>query len=326
MKKNAKGVTLIALIVTITIMLIIGSITVQLAFGKEGFLYQSRSVKNEKEKEAEQAKQDLNEVIEYFEQAKNEEGTPVIEKGALTLETSIENNPKNGSSYSYGEEIVYELKVKNTGNITLRNIEAENVIANSVGGSSKQILEVGTIKPEEIKRIKYTYTIKEEDLSGILTNTINVKSVEGVYEGDEEEKSVTTESKRGSLKVVKEESSSPAKNEKYALGEVVIYKITITNNGNITLKDIVLTHALTRPNGTETYPSELTEGKKSVGKLKPGEKKTISYGHTITEDDLGGELKSKVDVQGVPQDETVTGQNVQVTTEGSISTESADIS
>ena len=46
-----------------------------------------------------------------------------------------------------------------------------------------------------------------------------------------------TEDKNGHLKVDKITTSTPANGEKYALGETITYKITVTNDGNLTITD-----------------------------------------------------------------------------------------
>lgn len=70
MKRGIKGITIIALIVSVVIILILGTVTLNMAFGEEGFLQQSKDMQKKREREASREEDDLNEMIEYFDEVK----------------------------------------------------------------------------------------------------------------------------------------------------------------------------------------------------------------------------------------------------------------
>ena len=88
----------------------------------------------------------------------------------------------------------------------------------------------------------------------------------GVDPGEEEDE---TEDKNGHLTINKETTSTPANGTGYALGETITYKITVVNDGNLTITDITVTDDLT---GDEwTIPS-----------LDPGAEQTFTAEYVVT--------------------------------------------
>ena len=76
------------------------------------------------------------------------------------------------------------------------------------------------------------------------------------------------------LSVSKETTSKPANGEAYALGETITYKITAVNDGNLTLKNIVIT-------------DELTGDEWTIDTLVPGQSsEAFTARHKVTEKDI----------------------------------------
>lgn len=86
MKRGIKGITIITLIVSVVIILILGTVTLNMAFGEEGFLQQSKDMQKKREREASREEDDLNEMLEYFdeEKEKNSENDAGILKKSST--------------------------------------------------------------------------------------------------------------------------------------------------------------------------------------------------------------------------------------------------
>ena len=77
-----------------------------------------------------------------------------------------------------------------------------------------------------------------------------------------------TEDPNGHLTIEKETTSTPANGSKYALGETITYKITVTNDGNLTITDITVT-------------DELTGDEWTIASLKPGESKEFETSYVV---------------------------------------------
>lgn len=94
MKEN--GITLIALVITVIILIILASVTVTYILGEGGLIYRAQQAKNLTEKDAEEEQKNLNSLIDEFDKIINEEDK---EKYSLTIEYQ----------YAEGEEGTEEL-------------------------------------------------------------------------------------------------------------------------------------------------------------------------------------------------------------------------
>ena len=79
------------------------------------------------------------------------------------------------------------------------------------------------------------------------------------------------------LKVVKVTTSTPPNGSYYEAGETITYTITVTNDGNVEVKDIVVKDSL------EVALAE--NNSFEISSLAPGESKTITVTYTVTEED-----------------------------------------
>ena len=108
-----------------------------------------------------------------------------------------------------------------------------------------------------------------------------------VIPGEEE---TETEEKNGHLTIEKTTTSTPANGETYALGETIEYKITATNDGNLTITDITVT-------------DDLTGDAWTIESLKPGESKVFTTTYTVTEADAEkGEVTNTANATGTSPD------------------------
>ena len=80
------------------------------------------------------------------------------------------------------------------------------------------------------------------------------------------------------LTVTKTVDPEPAANKKFALDEEIVYKITVTNDGNVELGDIKV---------TDTLNVTVAEGESlEIKSLQPGESKTITVTYKVTQEDI----------------------------------------
>ena len=232
--------------------------------------------------------------------------TDVEDKPAWTVEKRLTNSGtgENGA-FRLGEVAEFDIVIENTGNTVLTDLTVTEDLAGAVFTESEgyTVSEDGTtatvtIEKHQTVTLKATYEIQEKDLGMELKNVVTTKS------GDEEvpgETPIPTDDRHPKLSVEKEVTSTPAAEDgKYVLGETITYKVTVTNIGNLTLNDIVISDVLTRPDGTTTVPSGFDVNDARIDSLAPGESAEITYSHVVTEADLGGALTNAATADGQP--------------------------
>ena len=134
-----------------------------------------------------------------------------------------------------------------------------------------------------------TYTITEADLlARSFTNTVTAKV------GNLTKKASATIGMgdlNGHLAITKETTSTPAAADgKYTLGERIRYTITVTNDGNLTIRDIIVTDDLTG----DTW---------KIASLAPGASKEFKTSYKVTEADvLAGKVLNEATATGVSPD------------------------
>ena len=195
-------------------------------------------------------------------------------KGHLTVTKETTSKPANGETYALGETIVYKVVAANDGNLTLNNV----IVKDELTGDE---WTVGTLQPgQSSEAFKAEYKVTEEDiLKGMVLNEATAigESTDPenpnpeIVPGNTED---PTDNPKGHLTVTKETTSTPANGETYALGETITYKIAAVNDGNLTLKNVVVT-------------DELTGDEWTIDSLKPGETSEVfTASHKVTQKDI----------------------------------------
>ncbi|MDF2156216.1 hypothetical protein P2G54_00010, partial [Algoriphagus sp. CAU 1675] len=158
-----------------------------------------------------------------------------------------------------GDVISYDIRVTNEGNVTLRDI----LVTDPLTGLSQL---VSTLAPGTDTLIVTTYTIKQSDLnSGKVDNTATASYKELVRTAEEQ----VTAIQDFDYSITK--VATPQTYD--AVGDVISYDIRVTNEGNVTLRDILVTDPL-------TGLSQL------VSTLAPGTDTLIVTTYTIKQSDL----------------------------------------
>ena len=185
------------------------------------------------------------------------------------MEKETTSKPANGESYALGEKITYKITVKNDGNLTIKNVKVKDELTGDEW-------TIESLAPAASKEFTAEYTVTEADiLAGSVKN-------EATADGDNDSDDPTdpgdddaedpTEEPDGHLTVVKITTSKPADGKAYTLGEEITYKITVKNDGNLTITDITVT-------------DELTEDEWTIKSLAPGEEKEFKATYVVTEED-----------------------------------------
>ena len=225
----------------------------------------------------------------------------------LSVNKQITNTPKDGEAYQLGETIEYKITIKNEGNVTYKNV----VIEDDLTKATKTVAELGV---GEETFLETSYTVTEADiLAGSVKNTAIAKGDEipdpkdpenpKTPEGEDSTKTGDKDDPDGptppiatpdpSLSVKKKTTSTPKSGTTYELGETITYTITVTNDGNLTIRNIELTDSV------KGYEEEDISDKLEKTELAPGEKTSVTFEHVVTEQDiLAGTVKNSATADG----------------------------
>jgi len=209
---------------------------------------------------------------------------------SMTVEKKATSTPANGESYALGETVSYEIVVTNTGNVTYRNV----VVTDELTGLSKTIAELAVGATEKITT---EYVVTSDDiLAGKVLNVVTVTADpvnpddpdNPIVPEDEDVEEVPTDEPDASMTVEKKATSTPANGETYAIGETVSYEIVVTNTGNVTYKNVVVT-------------DELTGLSETIAELAVGVSQTFTTEYVVNEADaLAGKVLNVATVTADP--------------------------
>ncbi len=210
-------------------------------------------------------------------------------KGHITIEKVTTSEPADGKAYKLGEKITYKITVKNDGNLTIKDI----TVTDELTGDEWTI---ASLAPDESKEFTTSYAVTEADvLKGEVLNVATAKGTSPdpktpdvpVDPGKDPE---PTEEKKGHITIEKVTTSTPMNGEAYVPGEEITYKITVKNDGNLTIKDITVT-------------DELTGDEWTIASLAPGAEKEFTASYTVTEADAKvGEVVNVATAKGTSPD------------------------
>ena len=209
--------------------------------------------------------------------------------------TSTDVNKDN--IYGLDETITYTITVKNTGNVTVQDINIADEV--TVEGESRQAATVNAepfvLKPGEDKSFEYTYKVQQSDLGKTILNTATATGSDP--EGEDVIGTGTAEAeteKRNPKLDVTKVASKPANGTEFVLDETITYTITVKNTGNVTLQNIFVSDKFSRDGGTtwEEIKDKLTPSASTPITLEPGGQKTYTYQYTVVEEDLGKTLQN----------------------------------
>ena len=178
--------------------------------------------------------------------------------------------------------LTYTVTVKNTGNMTVNNIEVvDTIVFGEDGNLETKVIE--TLEPNASESVTFEYTVTEEDiLNGEIVNSA-IATIENKIPTDlDEPVIVPTEDVNKDYTVVKElvdVNNSLEIPEKVKLNDVLTYEITVENIGNITLENVLVEDSL---DGAVLVEGEVNP----IEKLVPGEIVSVLFRYVVTEEDV----------------------------------------
>jgi len=202
-----------------------------------------------------------------------------------------------------GEQINYSFVVTNTGNVTITNISITDPILTVSGGI------LASLAPGIVDNTTFSgvYILTQTDIdNGEVMNTATVMGMdpngEDVEDPDEE---VTEVPQMPGIELVKTSMLNDANGDGISQpGETISYTFTITNTGNVTLTNVMVSDPLLMVMGT------------TIASLAPGvtDNTTFSGEYILTQNDIdNGQVVNMANVMGIdpngdptedPDDET----------------------
>ncbi|SEN73467.1 conserved repeat domain-containing protein [Loktanella fryxellensis] len=191
--------------------------------------------------------------------------TPAAALSALTLTKSATVLPINGA----GQVLTYTLTVENTGNQTLTSIAVSDPLLPAL------TCEQGRLAPQGVLTCDGPYTVTQADIdAGTLVNTATVTATtpQGAARTATDTLTLDTPAPANDLQLTKAASVAAFGR----VGSTLTFDLIVTNNGNLTLTDLVLTDPAIDPAYSCT-----------VASLAPGASdSTCTVARTVTQADV----------------------------------------
>ena len=229
-----------------------------------------------------------------------------------------------------GDELLYTIAITNTGNVSLTNLEIEDIMQNGNGDqiflttgpdySSSNVSVEGVIESQETVIYTATYVVTQTDIdSGEISNIVTAKaegpngdinditdditgiSDDGINSNGLDNPTVYEFSQQESIEVVKTYTMIDNGDEKIGLNDVIDYTITVTNDGDVTLSNVQIIDMLTDYDGDSmeltSGPDFETASKGSVeGVLLPSEVARYKASFVINKDAIeAGGVQNRVE-------------------------------
>ena len=188
--------------------------------------------------------------------------------------SALSNPPKPG------DRINYTFTITNTGNVTINNVVLTDPLPLS-GYSYSWPGTAGTLAPGQVVTITAYHTVTQTEIdTGKVPNTATATAKKP--NGDPvapSSKSTETSLPWGESLALTKTASSSALSSPPKPGDRVNYTFTITNTGNVTINNVVLTDPLPLSGYSYSWPG-------TAGTLAPGQVVTITAYHVVTQAEI----------------------------------------
>ncbi|WP_251386706.1 DUF7507 domain-containing protein [Mediterraneibacter agrestimuris] len=239
------------------------------------------------------AGQFVNEAAASFSGGKTYTATDSVDvadaNGEMRVTKVTTNSPEDGT-FALDSEIEYRITVKNTGNLTVNNINVTDSLSPEDG---KLLGVIDQLVPDGEQTYAFKHKVTEEDI--LKGSILNEATAEGTASNGNavtaaDDVTDNTDDKNGHLTVSKTTLSTPENGAVYVLGEVINYQIAVKNDGNLTITNI-------------TVEDELTGDEWTIETLAPGEDETFEAEYKVTEKDvIAGMVKNVATAEGTSPD------------------------
>ena len=218
---------------------------------------------------------------------------PTVVEMTQEPELTLIKRATSEGPYEVGDFIDYELTVRNTGNVTLTDIEVEDNNAVITGGSP-----VASLAPGKSATVYARHQVTQDDIdAGIVLNqaTVTGDDPNGDPIGETSSDDPTTPDQPNDPTLV-ELTQKPALSltkraideGPYALGDFIDFELVVRNTGNVTLTNVEVKDG-----------NAVITGGSPIASLAPGKSATVFARHEVTQDDIdAGQVVNQATVTG----------------------------
>ncbi|QIG38942.1 DUF11 domain-containing protein [Microbacterium sp. 4R-513] len=231
----------------------------------------------------------------------------VLIPSAPAIEVVKQVDYEPGTAGRAGDTLLYGFTVRNTGNVTLTDVE----VTDPLPGLSEIAYGTwpgtpGVLAPGQFVTATATYVVTQDDVDGLagVSNTATATGTPptGPDVSDDDTATITTPATSG-LQLVKTPTLTP-QGDTVAAGDVVEYEFQVTNTGDVTLHDVVLVDPMPGLSALElTWPG-------AEGILAPLQVLTATATYELTQADIDrGSLTNTARTAGLGPDEVETSDS-----------------
>lgn len=244
----------------------------------------------------------------------------VVENRKLTVTKTIREPER---VYKLGEEILFDVKVDNEGDVILYGIDLVDEMLGGAAGEAELVSGNASdivLNPGVAVDLVYKYVVQPGDIANNALKNKLTATAEDNTKGEDETDYIKIEGQNPAFSIQKSViSTGSGENGKYAIGDTIDYEITITNDGNVALPSMTVADRMENASGAiiaDSVKAVIDSGEggetpvavtwnKAAGKFELGAsipiggKAVITYGYEVVEADAG---KTIVNVAGKPTD------------------------
>ncbi|HEY9292050.1 MAG TPA: hypothetical protein VIP98_12285 [Microlunatus sp.] len=218
---------------------------------------------------------------------------PVIPDPQVILLKTVDPHLAGGP----GETVTYTFRVLNVGNVTLTDPTIDETSFSGSGTVPEADCPDGPLEPGELTTCTSEYTLTQDDVTqGRVTNTATVTATPptGPTVASDPSRAILFAPPQPDISIDK--SADPTDVEQ--AGDTVDYAFTVTNTGNVSLRDVTVNEVDFSGTG------ELAEISCPDDTLAAGADMTCTSEYTVTQDDIDtGLITNSASVSGTPPGE-----------------------
>ena len=237
---------------------------------------------------------------------------PVASGAAILI--SYEEEPDKAARWSVGDTLEFSMKVKNSGSKLLTDVEVSEILdddakitvawdRSSDPDTGKNILSEGETVP-----LTVNYTVTQDDIDAGKLVRRTEASAETTDRDEVEDEQTSEIILKGTASIDFSKKAAVQQINDAREGMSIRYYFTVTNSGNVTLRNIEVIDQMAGLSRIEYDWNESTDSRTGEGYLSPGEKVTASAAYTIKSADIrNGKIVNKAFARG----ETLQGEIIE---------------